>query len=952
MSTVFPHTLLDYRVELRLGGAWVDMSDWVDADTPVTIVRGLQDWAGEPDAGTCNFTLIDTDPPSGRWAPDNPMGPHWGNLGLNTPVRVKVIRATGEYWRFAGEIASLGPAQWDEAGVRVVYPVEAAGIFRRLGKWDDPIRSVLRREITRVFTASELRAYWPLEDPAHRRRPAAGLSTHGRMGIRSTRGPDFASYGGFDASAPILTLRDADLNGRVPRYAYVDGASVWQVGFLLHVGDAGSTNGQTILHVNTSEVAAQWEVNYLEASNGSLRLRVRNSSGSEILLTGALHTQVNGKDLHVSLRATRSGSNINWTLHTLVAGASVGSSASGSIGGNVSLGRVTDVRVNFEGGHDDVSVGHIYVLSAPHNFLLLSDLLAAYEHEPAGRRIQRLCGEYGIGFTWPGAPDETVLDDTERVGPQLAARFVDLIREAATADGGRLYEPTETVGNEPAVGFRPRATLWSQPAAVALSYPAEQLTAPLQPVPDDQDRVNLVTASGPRGEEAVELRNGRYGTRKPPLGIGEYPGAIAANLPEGRLANAAHHHMVRGTTPEARYPLVHLEMKHLAGDAALTHAILSARLGDRLTISGMPVWTQPDPVSQLIEGISQEEISLFDHRLSFVCAPEGPYRGAVFAGGVRPTVASVGSAAAGTASVSPGLPAGTQVGDVLVLLVETAAQALPVMTGWAEAPGSPVTQGTATSGTRLTVRWRAHTGGGAPSVPDSGDHQIARLIRFVDCDPVAPFAAGLAGTSGTSNTSVSFPAVSVPGGVTRSTVLQAVATTTDVTSTAGISGFTNSSLTHVTEVVDNWTDVAGGGGIGACVGYRDGSGGVGTTTATLAVAAPKAMLSLVLRPPLSALGDSRFDASLPDGTSASVLASGVGSSATSLSVSSAAGRRWTTDAAELPLDIVMGGERIRVTAISGTGSTQPFTVQRAMNSVVKSHSAGAPIVLADPHLFT
>lgn len=46
----------------------------------------------------------------------------------------------------------------------------------------------------------------------------------------------------------------------------------------------------------------------------------------------------------------------------------------------------------------------------------------------------------------------------------------------------------------------------------------------------------------------------------------------------------------------------------------------------------------------------------------------------------------------------------------------------------------------------------------------------------------------------------------------------------------------------------------------------------------------------------------------------SVLASGISSSATSLSVSSAAVDVWTTDATEMPVDILVGGERMRIDA--------------------------------------
>lgn len=60
----------------------------------------------------------------------------------------------------------------------------------------------------------------------------------------------------------------------------------------------------------------------------------------------------------------------------------------------------------------------------------------------------------------------------------------------------------------------------------------------------------------------------------------------------------------------------------------------------------------------------------------------------------------------------------------------------------------------------------------------------------------------------------------------------------------------------------------------------------------------------------------------------------------------AAGRIWS--AADQPYDLVTGGERMTLTALSGATSPQTFTVTRSVNGVVKSHSSGQPIRLAEP----
>jgi hypothetical protein len=84
-------------------------------------------------------------------------------------------------------------------------------------------------------------------------------------------------------------------------------------------------------------------------------------------------------------------------------------------------------------------------------------------------------------------------------------------------------------------------------------------------------------------------------------------------------------------------------------------------------------------------------------------------------------------------------------------------------------------------------------------------------------------------------------------------------------------------------------------------------------------------------------------------TGGSSLAAGTGTTGASMSVATAAGSKlWTTRAADFPFDVVMGGEQITVTAVTGGSSPQSFTVTRSVNGVVKSHAAGEDVRLAHP----
>lgn len=61
--------------------------------------------------------------------------------------------------------------------------------------------------------------------------------------------------------------------------------------------------------------------------------------------------------------------------------------------------------------------------------------------------------------------------------------------------------------------------------------------------------------------------------------------------------------------------------------------------------------------------------------------------------------------------------------------------------------------------------------------------------------------------------------------------------------------------------------------------------------------------------------------------------------------------RWVDSAtypSDFPFDVRTGGEVMRVTACTGTGLSQTFTVTRGINGVTKAHSSGQDIRLANP----
>lgn len=218
-----------------------------------------------------------------------------------------------------------------------------------------------------------------------------------------------------------------------------------------------------------------------------------------------------------------------------------------------------------------------------------------------------------------------------------------------------------------------------------------------------------------------------------------------------------------------------------------------------------------------------------------------------------PAVRSVGTVANGIGTISPGLPSGWAVGDILLLFIETGNQALTPPTGWNQAPDSPVQMATAQA-TRLHVWWRrARAQNNAITVPDSGDHQIARMIAVSGAIQFGdPFDVTSSSTEATSDTSVSITGDTTTGA--DRLCFAAVATGTDASTTTGIGSWTNASLANLTERIDNWTTDGNGGGLGVASGEKASAGAVSATTATLAAtpgAGTKAMWFGAIEPAIA-----------------------------------------------------------------------------------------------------
>ena len=246
-------------------------------------------------------------------------------------------------------------------------------------------------------------------------------------------------------------------------------------------------------------------------------------------------------------------------------------------------------------------------------------------------------------------------------------------------------------------------------------------------------------------------------------------------------------------------------------------------------------------------------IALFLLFVTFFLSPN-------FSQAAIPTFVASGGQDSKAGAITPALPTGRAINDILLLFLETANQAITIPTPnggtWTEVTNSPQGTGTAggTGATRLTVFWSRYNGTqGVPTTSDSGNHQIGDILGFRGVTTIGnPFDVTAGGVDATSNTSASIPGTTT----TVPDTLVVVAAATNLPSSNGttnFSGWTNVNLGNLLERFDVTRNPGNGGGIGVAVGSKAVAGAYGNTTVTLAQSAAKGMMSIALKPSITTI---------------------------------------------------------------------------------------------------
>lgn len=618
-------------VEIFIFSAWVDISPYVyyRNGVGVSITRGRGDETSQVQPQTASMILNNRD---GRFSPRNPLGPWYGQLGRNTPLRVSRINNGIRRYRFYGEVPTW-PTTSDISGNDVIVSIQAAGMLRRLRQGTQPLRSPMVRAYTIASVSTQFTtdtvtppiAYWPCEDGSTATQIASGLSGGTPMALTAIPkfGGDTSSFAG---SAPLPTMAGSVWTGSIPQVATTTANSLE---FLLSIPTAGDQDGAIVARLVTAGTVARVDLVYNTASNGSLTMFAYNATGTA-LYSGIAQTNFNGVPLCIQLQITPHATPGSVDLLSSAIRPNSGSGGtldSATISGTLGAGGM--VVINANGKLLSTTVGHVAYQSAPDQFLTNMALLSpitAWASESPIIRFSRLCGEQNVPAATQFVISTNDPGDETAMGNQTVDTFATLLQQCPDT----MFTPMWEARDQLALMFRSKGTMYNATARLTLDVSQHQLSGPLVPVDDDSYTRNDVTVSRQGGSSyQVVQTTGSMSTQSPPNGVGDYSTNYDLSLgSDSLLPDQAGWRLRFGTLDEPRYPQIPINLHHSAFTSSvdLMNAALTIDIGDRLDVINPPgPEYPPDPISQIVQGYS-ETLGIFEHSIMFNCTPQSPWR--------------------------------------------------------------------------------------------------------------------------------------------------------------------------------------------------------------------------------------------------------------------------------------------------------------------------------------
>lgn len=550
----------------------------------------------------------------------------------------KVDDWTGPMWPYGDNEPSPASARPSESRVTAV----ASGILRRLGSGarSKPLRSSLFRHIRAVQYRPSVISYWPCEDDTAAVQLASGVADGNAATIT---GAELANNSTLPASAALPTVQQDDVStwsaavgpGSTP-------SDRWAVEWFWRM-DTAETNPtfSQLISVKANGDVGEFVV---LINDTNIILRTLDSGGVQLsqFVFGSDPGYFGSWNLS-RLEVQQDGADIDWEVSTFL----VDTGTSFNIAGTestVTLGSVTTVGNTITGPPNGYSWGHVTVVDAGAlGPAWKAGADTAWVGETAAHRIWRLCNEEGVPCEIVGDPSvyELLRGDlafSEPMGPQGRKSLVQLLRDCVLLDMGILIERRGL----PGLVYRCRHTLEAQDPVLELDAARNtrgDIVNPLEPKLDDQKLVNDVTVTATGGSSAQHIDQDHiddedlYDTDLTVNGVGGVAiqssilatqAGLQAAVDNQNLDQAAWRvHL--GTWPELRWPSVTISLEIAATlYPDIIDQWLDVELGDRITLTNLPVQYPDETVELLLEHIA-EGMTPTRWRPQLTCRPGGPW---------------------------------------------------------------------------------------------------------------------------------------------------------------------------------------------------------------------------------------------------------------------------------------------------------------------------------------
>jgi hypothetical protein len=606
-----PSQPVKIKVEIqKSNGDWVTVTDRARAAGNVQVKHGQSDGAIQPEASWCRLTLGNDD----AWLTEgNPLSP-WHPVGRGTPIRVSLTDILpSDAGLFAGEIEEMEAVY--PGGSSSAMEILAFGTWGVLAADDEPLRSAIARHVLSPTQDQYRVGYWPLEEGAAANRL-----------VETSNGPpaqfsnvNLATYSGYPGSAPIPTLGTGGLiSATVPPYA--DGAFAFRGLFVMPA--SLPPDNEPVVEIQTSGSIRRWSLTFLrdDVQQDAFVLRAYDANGTVVFNTFAVDNVAGGPDLLlgtrtlVAIEAAQDGADIDYTLFVRwLRDDNTSTSAETTLAARTfaghTVGHATQITVGGGGGLNGAAVGHLAIGNNANFIFGINEAIHGYTGESPTARIQRLCDEVNISITITGATEQTM-------GPQGVATLPQLFTDCQQVDGGLFADSRTSIG----LTYRTLSDLYLQLPQVPIKQGT--LTPETKPRWDNQRVVNDVTAS---------RRNGSSARASDEAHVVRTRRRIKGSAPDLNVETddvLPHHARWRvhiGTAPGPRYPTAGINLRNPDG-AKLADAILGLEVGDRTTAAeaAFPVQHPPGGWDQMVLGWEMT-IDADEWLLHPVLVPYEPY---------------------------------------------------------------------------------------------------------------------------------------------------------------------------------------------------------------------------------------------------------------------------------------------------------------------------------------